>query len=71
MTVVQKGEYSSENLLKEVRVSEPRDYRNYMRMDSAVFDDLLKMVAPVICKNNTVTLECISVSTLTLLSGHQ
>lgn len=51
--------YSNETLLKELRVSEPEDYRNYMHMNSATFDELLKMVAPIISKKNTVMRESI------------
>ena len=40
--------------MKELRVSEQEDYRNYMRMNSAEFDELLKMMAPIITKKNTV-----------------
>ena len=46
--------YSNETLLKELRVSEQEDYRNYMRVNSAEFDELLKMMAPIITKKNTV-----------------
>ena len=40
--------------MKELRVSEPEDYRNYLRMNSAAFDELLRMLAPIITKQNTV-----------------
>lgn len=41
-----RPEYNNENLLNDLKVSEPEDYTNYMRMEKEAFDDLLKIVTP-------------------------
>lgn len=58
-----KHEYSDVNLLKDVKVSEPEDYKNYMGIGSAAFNDFLKMVVPIISKKNPVLRERITTST--------
>jgi len=40
------NEYTHENLLKDVRLSEPSDFQNFLRLDATSFDELLKMITP-------------------------
>ena len=67
--------YSNENLLKEIKISEPEDHRNYMQMDSVAFDDILKIVAPIISKKGNCDAgmhPCkYAVISNTTLSGHR
>jgi hypothetical protein len=39
-----RNEYTHENLLKDLRLSEPSDFQNFLRLDATSFDELLKMV---------------------------
>ena len=41
-------------------VNEPDDYRNFLRMDSASFDELLGLVTPFIQKEDTIMRQSIS-----------
>ena len=41
-----RNEYTHENLLKDLRLSEPSDFQNFLRLDATLFDDLLKMITP-------------------------
>ncbi|KAK4885232.1 hypothetical protein RN001_001503 [Aquatica leii] len=41
-------------LLKELKTNEPEDFRNYLRMNSETFEELLKLVSPHIKKQDTV-----------------
>jgi hypothetical protein len=45
-----RNEYTHENLLKDLRLSEPRDFKNFLRLDATSFDELLKMITPRIEK---------------------
>jgi len=47
-----KNEYTHENLLKDLRLSETSDFQNFLRLDATSFDDLLKMITPQIEKRN-------------------
>ena len=40
-----RNEYTHENLLKDVRLSEPSDFPNFLRLDAS-FDELLKIITP-------------------------
>jgi hypothetical protein len=67
-----RNEYTHENLLKDLRLSEPSDSQNFLRLD-ATFDELLKMVASRIEKWNTTTRDAIPPSqrlSITLLSPY-
>jgi hypothetical protein len=44
--------FSHHNLLDELRLSSPLDYRSYLRMDQPKFLKLLDMVTPFILKRN-------------------
>lgn len=48
------------NLLNELLLSSPSDYKNYLRMDHLTFSNLLKMVTPIIKKQYTGMRESIS-----------
>lgn len=48
-----RPKYSHINLLEELRL-EPRDWLNYLRMDTSTYEELLCSVAPLIKKNDTV-----------------
>ena len=48
-----RNEYTRENLSKDLRLSKPSDFQNFLRLDAASFDDLLKMITPRIEKRNT------------------
>jgi hypothetical protein len=40
------NEYINENLLKDIRPSEPSDFPNFLRLDATSSDELLKMITP-------------------------
>ena len=54
--------YGHVNLLQELRVNEPEDFRNFLRMDAPSFDELLGLVEPLIRKEDTVMRPSISPS---------
>jgi len=41
-----RNEYTHENLLKDLRLSEPSDFHNFLRLDATSFDELLQMITP-------------------------
>jgi hypothetical protein len=55
----QRNKYTHENLLRDLRVSEPSDYQNFLRLDATLFDELLKIITPRIEKRNTATRDAI------------
>jgi hypothetical protein len=66
-----RKEYTHENLLKDLRLSEPSDFQHFPRLDATSFDELLKMVTSRIEKRNTTMRDAIPPSQLlsiTLLS---
>jgi len=54
-----RNEYTHENLLKHLRLSEPSDFQNFLRLDATSFDELLKMITPRIEKRNTTMRDAI------------
>ena len=40
-----RNEYTHENLLKDLRLSEPSDFQNFLRLDATSFDELLKLLS--------------------------
>jgi hypothetical protein len=60
--VEKRSKYTHENLLRDLRVSEPRDYQNFLRLDATLFDELLKMITPRIEKRNTTMRDDIPLS---------
>ena len=49
-----------ENLLKDLRLSEPSSFQNFLRLDATSFDELLRMITPRIEKNECYYAECYS-----------
>jgi hypothetical protein len=49
------NEFTNENLLIYLRLSEPRDFKNFLRLDATLFDELLKMITPRIQKRNILS----------------
>jgi hypothetical protein len=49
-----RNEYTHEKLLKDLRLSEPSDFQNFLRVDITSFDEL-KTVTSRIEKRNTTT----------------
>lgn len=47
-------------LLRELRQNDPDDFKNYLRMDGEDFDYLLKIVGPMIKKQDTIMRDSIS-----------
>ena len=39
-----RNEYTHEHLLKDLRLSEPSDFENFLRLDATSFDELLKII---------------------------
>lgn len=52
--------YTHERLLNDLTLTQENDFKNYMRMDVAKFEELLQKVKPLIEKKNTVMREAIS-----------
>jgi hypothetical protein len=59
-----RNEYTYENLLVDVRLSEPSDFQNFPRLDATSFDELLKMVTSRIEKSNSTMRDTIPQSQL-------
>ncbi|KAF6198706.1 hypothetical protein GE061_008458 [Apolygus lucorum] len=51
---------ASSQLLSELRVEDPREYRSLLRMSPATFDELLHRLTPIITKQDTVMREALS-----------
>lgn len=49
----ERYKYSHLQLLKELKESDPEDYKNYLRMDENVFNELLDLVRPHLTKRDT------------------
>ena len=56
---LRRRELGHARLLRELRDDEPEDYRNFLRMDAASYDELLDMVRPLIQKEDTIMREAI------------
>ena len=54
-----RNEYTHENILKDLRLSEPSDFQNFLRLDTTSFDELLKVITPRIEKRNTTIRDAI------------
>ena len=52
------GQYDA--LLTELKTEDPETFRNFIRMDFAMFDELLERLSPRIAKKNTFYRETIS-----------
>ena len=51
--LLKRNEFSHSNLLQELRLNEPQDWFNYLRMNEETFLELLSMVTPLIEKKDT------------------
>ncbi len=43
-----RSQYTHENLLADVRLTSPQDYKDFLRIDSETFHKLLNLVTPFI-----------------------
>ncbi|KAJ8041187.1 hypothetical protein HOLleu_11928 [Holothuria leucospilota] len=57
---LRRNQLGHARLLRELRDDEPDDYRNFLRMDAASYDELLNLVRPIIQKKDTIMREAIS-----------
>jgi hypothetical protein len=48
-----RNKHTHKNLLKDLRLSEPIDFQNFLRLDATSFDELLKVITTRIEKMNT------------------
>jgi hypothetical protein len=55
---ISAGNFSDMKLLKELSLYEPRDFKNYLRMDLATFHELPELVAPHLQKEDTNMQTC-------------
>lgn len=60
--LIDREKYTHEKLLKELKVSEPDDFRNFLRMNGELFDELLALITPEIEKKDTVMRDAIPAS---------
>ncbi|KAK3737678.1 hypothetical protein RRG08_066365 [Elysia crispata] len=60
--LLQRGTYRHATHLKELRISEPEDFRNFLQMDAQSSDELLGLVELLMRKKDTVTRSSISPS---------
>ena len=54
-----RNEYTHEHFLKDVRLSEPSVFQNFLRLDATSFDELLNIITPRIEKRNTTMRDAI------------
>jgi hypothetical protein len=54
-----RNEYTHENLLKDLRISEASDIPNFLRLDPKSFDELLKMITPRMDESSTTVPDAI------------
>ncbi|KAJ8959578.1 hypothetical protein NQ314_006227 [Rhamnusium bicolor] len=57
-----RGRFTHERLLNYLRVTEPEDYKNFLQMNEAAFDNLLELIRPKIVKQDTVMRKAIPAS---------
>lgn len=55
-----RDQFTVENLLAELRETSPYDFRNFMRMNTECYDELLNLVTPIIQKEDTQMRKSIS-----------
>ncbi|KAJ8909933.1 hypothetical protein NQ315_005652 [Exocentrus adspersus] len=48
-----KSKYGHLNLPRELRLNDPNDFKNYLRMDCGTFDELLNMLRPYLTRQDT------------------
>ena len=57
-----REEYTHENLLNDLRITEVEDNRLFLRIDVAAFEELLAMIKPKIEKQNTIMRDAVPAS---------
>lgn len=55
-----RNKYTHLHLLRELRSNDPDDFKNYLRMDCAVFDELLNILKPYLIRQDTPMRKCIT-----------
>ncbi|XP_044750572.1 protein ALP1-like [Coccinella septempunctata] len=55
-----RAKFSHSGLMKELRISAPDDFKNFLRMDGKTYDELLNKVRPYIEKQDTVMRKAIT-----------
>lgn len=58
--ILQRQRFTHVNLLDYIKEAEPNDFKNYLRMNSETYQELLDMVTPYIEKKNTNMRQAIS-----------
>ena len=48
-----RNKYTHLNLLRELRSNDPDDFKNYLRMDCGVLDELLNILKPYLTRQDT------------------
>lgn len=56
----ERNKYTVVNLLQELKVHEPNDFKNYLRMNDMLFNNLLGIIKSKIEKKNTVMRDAVS-----------
>lgn len=51
--ITKRKEYTHLNILNEIKLSDPKDYKNYFRMSDVIYNELLNMLRPFITKMDT------------------
>jgi hypothetical protein len=59
------------NLMKELELPSPLDYRNYLRMCLSTFGELLELFTPLVQREDTSMIEVISPKQVTWYSSSQ
>ena len=54
----EKGAHN--NIIRELRFTDPASYRNYLRLSQDQYDELLEMIRPAITKQDTVMRQALS-----------
>lgn len=57
---LKRAKFTHHNLLRELKLCEPNDYHNFLRMDEELFNELLEIISPIITKKDTVMRKAIS-----------
>lgn len=55
-------EFTHEHMLNEIRLTSPKDFNNYLRMNESIYEELLQLISPKIYKRDTHLRDAISVN---------
>jgi hypothetical protein len=58
--VKKRNKYTNKNLLKDIRLSEPSDFQNFLQLDATSSDKLLKTITPRVKKIEYYHARCYS-----------